>query len=317
MSERRSYGGDRGIALLNALILVAAIASVAALMTQRAASGFHRIATMQNLAQARQYLRSAVYQTAHALEIDAAQSKTDHLSENWAQTEQVYSFEQGRVSVRLSDLQGRFNVNWLSFENDHISAVTWEHLSARAGLHISTALEIQSLLRPRPLPGAQRYLNRAIPMRPEGGPIAIMEQIRLAEQVGDEHVSALAHWIAALPANTAINVNTMPAEVLSAFLPGLSPDAVKAFVRQRDRAPFATVDAFRDRLQRSLGAQSLGAFPRERLQVSTDWFEVTATARVGDTVLRQQIILHRAPLGETVEIAYRLAETADTVETED
>lgn len=306
---QRGPRGQRGVALLNALILAAAIAGVAAVLIVAAGRGLDRSHLRQARAQALLHLDAAAYQLAHELGIDRLESLTDSLNETWASGPRLFSYGDAEVTAHVTDLQGRFNLNWLSFEDDAVTFSVWERLSASAGLHISQSVEIAAFLVPRSLPGAARYVARPIPMRPEGGTITHVSQLRLVEQIRARGEAALAPLVAALPANTQLNVNTVGPGVLAAYLPGADDALVAAFLRDRDARPFADVDSFLTRLRRRFGEKADALLPEARLSVGSDWFQARLSVSVQGYQMRQVVILHRPPLGGRARIAYRLPDT--------
>lgn len=101
-------------------------------------------------------------------------------------------------------------------------------------------------------------------------------------------VALMLPFVAALPAATALNVNTARPEVLAAALPGLSADGLAALVADRARKPFATVAEFRAHLP------SGATIPNETtLAVSSSYFLVSVRARQGETLAQARALLRR------------------------
>jgi general secretion pathway protein K len=90
-----------------------------------------------------------------------------------------------------------------------------------------------------------------------------------------EAIARLRPYVGALPEPTAVNVNSAPAEVLQALIPGLDEGAARAIVAERARKPFETLDAFRAKLPESVRIPAnLG------LGVSSSYFVIASRALV-------------------------------------
>ena len=91
-----------------------------------------------------------------------------------------------------------------------------------------------------------------------------------------ETISRLAPFVSALPESTSINVNTAPAEVLRAAIPGLDESTARSIVAERSRTPFDSLDAFRAKLPDSTRVP-----PDLALGVSSSYYLIASRARVG------------------------------------
>jgi general secretion pathway protein K len=120
-----------------------------------------------------------------------------------------------------------------------------------------------------------------------------LRPVRVAELAAVRGVTArdlaqMKSFVVALPAATALNVNTAPPEVLAATITGLSADALAELVAERARKPFATVADFRARLP------SGAIIPNETtLGVASSYFLVSVRARQGETLAQARAVLRR------------------------
>ncbi len=105
-------------------------------------------------------------------------------------------------------------------------------------------------------------------------------------------VSRMRPYVSALDAPTALNVNTAPAELLRALVPGMDADAVAKLIADREQTPFGSVADFKSRLPRpeALVDETV-------LDVKSDWFEISIEARQGDTIARARALLKRSTSG--------------------
>ena len=111
-----------------------------------------------------------------------------------------------------------------------------------------------------------------------------------------------APFLAALPANAAVNVNTAPPEVLATIVDGLTGDSLAALVATRAQKPFTTIAEFRARLPQGTSLRGDDA-----LVVRSEYFLVTIVARQGSTIATARALLHRGA-GAWPEIVWQVVD---------
>ncbi|WP_300443908.1 type II secretion system minor pseudopilin GspK [uncultured Mameliella sp.] len=286
----------RGSVLVNALVLVGALAAAATVLLVRAGHSVERQRAWQGAAQAEAYLDGFDALAISRLERDA--SPADHAQEVWAQPIRGAELDRGRVSGGIEDLQGRFNVNWLAVPEDQQARAAFSSLLAALGLPQETANAIRGFLSPGGPANAAAYPG----MRPRGGPVKDIAQLRAIPGLTDRQFARLSPLIAALPSDTRLNVNTAPPDVLAAWLPQLSGAQARALVAARQRAPFGSVAD----LLLALPPATAGAVDDTRLTVGSDWFLARATVDFEGRRLSRRTVLFRQPLPVGVRVDYRL-----------
>jgi general secretion pathway protein K len=102
-----------------------------------------------------------------------------------------------------------------------------------------------------------------------------------------EVISRLAPYVTALPEHTAVNINSAPAEVLRALIPGLDESTARAIVAERSRTPFDSIEAFRAKLPDSVRPPANIA-----LGISSAYYIVASRVR-----LERAVAHHRALIG--------------------
>jgi len=260
-----------GFVLLYALVVAGALSAVAVHVLERAETARARRALTQQTAQMDRYLDGLETLALSVLAADRAAGATDHLREPWARADWDEAVDRGRVAGRIVDLQGRFNLNRLSVPGDAAARAAWDRLAVRIGIAPSSAAAVAAFLSPDP-PGPARG-----GIRPPGGAVSVLEQLRAVPRLRPEEYERLARHAAALPADAPLNVNTASASVLASLVPGLSEGAAETVLRAR---PFATVDAFADRLADAIGPDGRAALDPGRFTVASRHFELTAAARL-------------------------------------
>src|SRR6185295_10760760 len=125
------------------------------------------------------------------------------------------------------------------------------------------------------------------PRRAPNRPLLDVSSLGRIKGFTPEAIARLAPYVSALPESTPVNVNSAPAEVLHALIPGLDEGAARAIVEERSRKPFDSVDAFRAKLPQSVRMPADVA-----LGISSNYHVIVSRAR-----LEGATAFHRALVG--------------------
>lgn len=341
MAERKR---QRGIALITAL-LVLAIATIAAVeIANRQHLDIRRTQNTLARDQAQDYLLSAEAFLINALKRDINEGGTnqsDHLREDWAQPMVVPEFHGAKLTGQPTDLQGRFNLNnlssligtapdtwrqkavyqqfWLLLENLKLSPEGQElNLQYDSHALIEALVDwIDPDVNPSGSGGAEDsyYLNLDPPYRPANDLLTHPSELQLIRGFGPEGPPGLVkllvedkRLVTALPTTagtTTINVNTAPAEVLMAVIPGLSADNAVALAERAAEEPWSDVSAFVQEAQKlrgsggaGQGASGIGGgnqIAAESLGVSSSYFALVARVELGPAVAYLESVIYRDP----------------------
>lgn len=250
-------GRQRGIALISVLLVM----SLALLMTSGLLRS-HRLSLQSSgLAVQHVHLRQlAVAGEAWALlqlqAVGCTSEKTVDLTQGWARSTPDFDTGDTRLHVVIEDLAGRFNLNALLNQGriDPITLSRWGRL-----------LELLDL--------APLSLSQV-------GPLNELSQLRLLPGVDGDLLRQLEPWVAVLPPDAALNINTAPALLLRA-LDEVDAATTEALVRQRSTLAWPSAQAFvRDPLLSGRGLSSHG------LGVGSRWFRITVQVTQGQSRLR-------------------------------
>jgi general secretion pathway protein K len=244
--------------------------------------------------------------------ISAQGAGVDHLGEPWAlpvQESKLSTFlsqdqqwREGDAEVFLSgqiiDAQSRMNVMNL-LDNGQISVPALQRfgrLFERLNLPLQ---ELQTLSR-------QLQAAVAAAKSPAGAsasasaPLMPQQTAQLVWLgLSPSTLTALENLITVLPEATPVNLNTAPAEVLMASVPGLDLAQARQSVALRERGHWASLDAARKALG-SVG-QNLQAGQHD---VQSRYFEVTGRMRIDDVVQVDQLLVKRE--GNQVNMVWRM-----------
>jgi general secretion pathway protein K len=301
-----SPAGQRGAALLMAMIIVTLIATLAVSMVWQQWRAVQVETAERSRSQSGWMLSGALDWSRIILKEDAKSGGSDNLGEPWA-----VPLEEARLSTFLAadkdntddapeaflsggitDLQARFNLTNL-VDGGKISEpdlLAFRRLCERANVAVTVADNLAKglLLATPPVPGASA---------PAGGTANAPLLPKRFDQltwlgVDAAALARLEPYVTILPTRTPINANTASKEVLASVM-NLDLGSAERLVQVRLRTPFkapADIKAQLPATYPDLNAQQVG--------VNTSYFEVRGRLRLTDQVLEQRSVVQRS--GTTV-----------------
>lgn len=300
---------NRGFVLVNALVLVAALAAAAALLLSRAEQGRARLEAGQIADQVT--LGLDAFEAWALTQLARDQSPLDHGQESWARPQDALPLARGTVSGQVQDLQGRFNINWLSDANNLPARHAFDALLRQLGLAADIAPQIHSFVSPGGLNenDRARWKQRHPAQDPVGGPLLSADQLADLPGLSSQTYTRLRPLITALPGDSRLNVNTAPALVLGAFLPHMTPATRSRLMSARNQEPFPSVEAFliatrlgtaadqENSQENDTAAETDPAALRpEQLSVSSIWFRIDSQSRLDwGFASRRTLVRRRQP----------------------
>ena len=297
------FGRQRGVAVITALLLTTlAITMVASLFWQQQVQ-VRSIENQRLQLQQQWILRGALDWAGLILREDAKYSSVDNLDEPWAvslaETRLDQYIEGGHadadaadatLSGSISDAQARYNLTNLcpngSIDPTAVAvfARLLDHVKLDPALAQATAEVMASTLR-KPDPAADNNSRRPGPQ-----PIKLTQPEDLLAVPGfsPEMLDKLKDFVIFLPVVSQINVNTAPAEVLSAAFDTLSPADAATLVVSRKTASFRDLADFANRLP----GRNLSVSPG-KVSVFTHYFLVNGKVRMTRAELDIQALIER------------------------
>ncbi|KGM86242.1 Type II secretory pathway, component PulK [Roseovarius mucosus DSM 17069] len=299
---------DRGVALLNALLLVAAISAVAAGLMLRAETSRTRVEHLQVSQQAALHLDAAEWLIDPVLRGDWERDQNlDHLLEGWSLAGFEADIDRAQMTGTITDLQGRYNINSLSDPSDINAVQSFDRLLASLGLPLTLGREIAGFIQARGPAQTAEYASRPLPILPAGAPLDRIEELRLVNGMTAEAYARLLPYVAALPPGGGLNVNTTSPEVLGAMLPGTNPAGIALLIAERGRVPFADREDFTTRAETLLHprviTQSLA--PDGGFVTASDWFEARFDVRLDGRIQSRILTVERSTLTGAVTLRHR------------
>jgi len=274
---------NRGVALVTALLVVAIAASLAASVAFGQQLWLRQMQNMADRARADFLERGAIEWASSAFADDT--NASDSLGEAWARPIPALPVPGGAIRGAVEDAQARFNLNNLWDENAQIArdadVAAFRQLLVEVGASPALADSLLDWIDPdsqTTAPGGAEdidYLQLDPPYRAANQPLASIDELRLVRGFTPEVIEALRPYVTVIPVRTDVNVNTAPAQVIAALIPGLSIAQVEQIVSDRERAPFGDIAMFNDRLPKEIVP------PKTGLGVKTGYFLVMLDIVIG------------------------------------
>jgi general secretion pathway protein K len=304
---------ERGAALLTAMLTVTLVATIASAALWQQWRQVEIETAERGRSQTTWMMTGALDWTRLILREDAISAQgagVDHLGEPWAlpvQESKLSTFlsqdQQWRegdaevfLSGQITDAQSRLNVMNL-LDNGQISVPALQRfgrLFERLNLPLQ---ELQTLSRQLQAAAAAAKSAGGSPSSARLMPQQTSQLAWLGLSPGT--LAALENFITVLPEATPVNLNTAPAEVLMASLPGLDLAQARQSVALRERGHWASLDAARQAL--GAAGQNLQAGQHD---VQSRYFEVTGRMRIDDVVQVEQLLVKRE--GNQVNMVWRV-----------
>jgi general secretion pathway protein K len=249
--------GQRGVALLTAVVLVAIAAITATAIAFNSTMDARRGIAVFTVAQALRFAEGAEAMAAYTLREDLQQNRVDALNESWAMPYGPTEFDTGvLIEARLEDQQGRFNINNLVDGNgvaDPIAREEFERLLALLGLDSRWAQLLTDWIDRDIEPGFpdgaedSSYLGQSPPYRTPNMPVTSITELMALPGMTRAIYQRLQPYLAALPPGTTVNVCTAPGAVLDAMTPGRQEFSLDEpqLAKRRESGCFPTLPEFK------------------------------------------------------------------------
>ncbi len=231
-----------------AMLIVALAATAAAHMMWQNHLWLRQVENIAQQAQARWVARAAVHWAGAILQED--KNAYDHDSEQWALRLPPLEVEGGEIQGWVTDAQAKFNLNNLvqGGRQNQTELAMAKRLFKQQGLdekRLNALLDALDEDSEVSYPGGaedMQYLALTPPARAANRPLqSVSELLRIQGFTADD-IRRIQPYVTALPAKTEINVNSAPAELLSALCDGLTESEARIIIKRR---PFKDKESFR------------------------------------------------------------------------
>ncbi|NLD68994.1 MAG: type II secretion system minor pseudopilin GspK [Limnobacter sp.] len=301
-----------GVAIITVLLVVTLATLIVASLFWRETVTVRSVENRLALAQVR-WIEAAVLDWAEVvLRIDQnSTGNVDHLGEVWALpvaetrldetvtggAQIADSDRNASLAGQVFDAQSRLNLNDLIIQGRPSQAhrEAFERLLGLLGRPESLAAVLQLRLQRAYPPIVENVQLPATAL-----PLLKVNDLRAVPGFDDDTVAALRPFVEFIPKtirhargvttteNLRVNINTAPAEVLAAAIPGIDLQTARQFVEGvRQRTFFASLDVARSQF---IGAPEL---PDELLSVGSNFFLVAGVVRFGRVEAQSEALLYR------------------------
>ncbi|MFK8047665.1 MAG: type II secretion system minor pseudopilin GspK [Halioglobus sp.] len=322
-SRRSSLGPQQGAALVVALLVFALCTALIVAMKREFTLFYQRGSNIFVAEQGYSYLRGAEDLATLALQVDFDLDNQrgltrDDLTEFWSADAIPYPIDRfSTVLGELEDLQGRFNLNWLSVPvNNPNPVVPTFTVAQQRFIRLLQALpsvdvgEAEAIAITQAIGdwmdgdsvstgnGAEDdfYFSQTPPYRAANRLMASVSELRAVANITPEIFAALAPWVSALPSDdTVLNIHTASPMLLRTinedgnYQPLSEADAQSLF-EDRCENTFADVAGF---LDNPVFSGKEPANMGDNLGEASEYFLLAAQAEVADRQMRLYSVLER------------------------
>lgn len=283
MTTRR----ERGMAVVGALLVVAAASVATGAIMERQSFMADALAGERDRAQAKWLLRGGLDWARVILLSDARNNPVTLKNAVWAQPIAGLDIPlpDGRRAVfsgLIEDEQGKYNLQRLAVGGvvQPQETAAFASLLERLGLPASLAPAVAARVA-----AAQNGRNGP----PAAPGLRGVNDLLGTAQLDAKTLAVLSDHATVLPRQTPLNVNTASAEVLSAMIPGLSPERAHELVQRRDDGVWFTNRG--DFVNRLGDPKQVAGIP---LDVRSDWFKVSGFVMVDGAAAHLRALLQRS-----------------------
>ncbi|MDW4500488.1 type II secretion system minor pseudopilin GspK [Sulfitobacter sp. D35] len=298
---------DRGFVLVNVLVIVMALSTVAAELM------IHAVEDVEHLAL--QHARDRADTMSHAgrllsiklLVDDLDGPAVDHRSEGWALESYPAEVAGGTVAITVRDLEARFNLNLLLGGSSDAPTAALERLARSRAVAPDLVQRVVDRFAAEQ-PSTRAILDPAAAENFQPGDMTSSGQFTEINGLTGPDTGNFRADLSVLPRSRPVNVNTAVRDVLAAVT-GLELEVIEALVALRSSRPFEDVSEFRSAVEGLAGPLAATELALHLLGVQSEWFEVETHTRYDGLSHRARTILHRDPETRRVTVFSSRAET--------
>jgi general secretion pathway protein K len=316
---------QRGVALITVLLVVAIATVVTAGMIARQQLSIRSSSNQLSARQAWHYALGgeALAQALLARDLKLAggnpSQQVDHLREAWARKLAPFEVDEGRISVQIEDLAGRFNLNSLVV-NQHVNDTARQRFR-----RLLQALKIDPLFADRLVDwldknpelsggsGAEdnEYLLLQPAYRAANRRLQDVSELRLLLELSERDYRRLLPYVSALPEDVRLNVNTASAVVLSTLVQGMSLQSAQELVQGRGAQGYRSPADFMAQPTLAAAGNQLND-----LAVNSRFFQARSEVQLGERKRVLVSVLQREADGRVLVLQRDLGQSAKVLVTD-
>jgi general secretion pathway protein K len=233
---------SRGVALVTVLLMVSIATVLVVSMTSKQYFSVRRQGNIFINTQAWQYVLSLEQWATVVLNSDARENQTDSFSDDWHIGIPETTVQQAQIAARITDLQGRLNLNnlikgnKLSKDDFAVFKRLMNELEIDNGILNAIVDWIDADSEPRYPGGAEDnyYASQTPGQRTANQPIVHTEELLKIKGITTDIYLKLQPYISALPGYQSVNINTASDKVLMALTEGMTQSDVDKLIAYRE-----------------------------------------------------------------------------------
>ena len=272
---------QKGTALITAMVIMSILAAIATVIMIQQSTTIYRSQLLFNVDRAYLYTNGTVVWAENLLKQSEQLARAEDTVMVVADILPVTAtpYNEGQVWAELIDLQGRFNLNNLHF--DEFLNAKLDHLRRLLSIILFDVDEnqIKQII--------QSMTDYIVSQDPQKNPFFHISQLRMLEGVTAEIYQRISPYLTALPEPIAINVNTATAPILMSLSQQLSASDVETLIQNRQQAPFTSTDAFMS----AMSEDSI-ALEADMITVHSQYFLLSSSVLIDQQQLNTYSIFH-------------------------
>jgi general secretion pathway protein K len=295
-STMRPLNNQRGMALLLVLAITALLAALLSQLSFSTLVDLRLTETYRDSTRAH-YLAKGGIQVGRMVLADD-KNNYDGNDEMWAQGVVNYPVGGGEVSITITPLDGRININNLFSTSGNIDAVIKDRCLRlfdvleidQASAHVDTLIDwLDDDDDPQPAGAESNYYALQTPVTYcKNGPLDTLDELELVAGFTADEVKKLRPHIS-LYGNKKIHLNSATAEVLYALAEEMDMPTAETIIAQRKNSPYKTLDE----MKLLPNMDSFYWAINSHLQVEANYYRIDTDARVGDGRCRTSAVVKK------------------------
>ena len=231
----------------------------------------------------------------------------DGKNDAWHSDELAFPLDEGQLQIRVTDLQGRFNLSNLRAESGAVDAVAVSQLRrlfSRIGVEPDLAYRLADWVDEDRQVGSrgaedEAYLAAESPKLTANTNLATLSEINHLTQLNEKQYQDLMRFLTTLPERTKLNVNTVAVEVVLALAEQVNERGASALEARQGVKSYDNVSQALS--ETGLAPASLSTF----LDTSSEYYQIEVIALYRNRSARLRSVVHRQPGDGKTRVIYR------------
>ena len=314
-------GSQSGIALIYVMIIFLLITTITSQIVTNLWLHTEKNAKYLERTQAKHYALGAEQYIRRLLEEDFQKDKrdsrmVDHGKELWNVETVDYEVEQGAIQLKVQDEQGRFNLNWIAYNDSESNSEKYGRRNEMTSPDSSRVQMLENLLSTQFIDPQlaykverwmkqdkkgllretedQIYLSLETPRRTGQTEMVSVSELLLVDGFNHDIVEKLIPYVTVIPKSSKININTALPEVIRSIDRDISEGDALTIENARGEDGILNVE---DLSQAVALSGKAGLFNNELVVFDSQYFSAEIKATYRDTTFYLKTLFYRSSEG--------------------